>query len=504
MAIEHVERQRGGVLDRCFVQVLANAHGHLTSDEMDQLIVAAGGTPVDEAAISGMYYAANLIVVFDKTDTSKESLFQNGVYDGRHISAMSTEELFHKLLPESTIVAPTEATIPPMPPANTKKTRRTSSAASSSPFIGNPIRRNHLGPEKATTSPAMPPANTKETHRKSSAASSSSSGRRPKTVLKTSMNNMPTVEEDGRNSGKKDGFTFWEDFEEFFSHFGSEKDTSLPMPPTNTKETQRKSSSAKETSSSSSGRRPKTVSKTSMNNMPTVDEEEDARKSEKKDCFNFVPTRFLGEEDFLKEVDSTELDKSPTRTISNRFIADPEREKLGQGGKLKVFKSSEAHGIVVVKYFVEGKLMFHAQVPSDPTTQIFGNAGEQNVFGWDAFNHAHSSGGTAIEGAGGKNIGARRYFFWCNSHAQLSIVLHHMFDQNDALVKKFFDKNVQYPFGGFYNVFATVPGHKIVRDEDDMEIECMHIGVSVPEMKAEFRMDPFEVSCVVVPESWRH
>jgi hypothetical protein len=54
-----------------------------------------------------------------------------------------------------------------------------------------------------------------------------------------------------------------------------------------------------------------------------------------------------------------------------------------------------------------------------------------------------ASKGTTIKGAedSTKLTACHRFFFWFRSHHHLSLVLHHMFDQNEALSKKFFDMN---------------------------------------------------------------
>lgn len=161
---------------------------------------------------------------------------------------------------------------------------------------------------------------------------------------------------------------------------------------------------------------------------------------------------------------STQLARSPSRTLSNPNIGNPGREFLGANGTLEVYRLFETNHIVVRYIDITGLIKFEAMVPkSEPQKCIFGNSGEQSVFVFDALNKFFSSGGTTVEGT---DFVLRRYFFWFTNIPQLSIALFFILNENMMLVQEFFDKN-----GVFYARGETRPPHALVKGEDDMDID---------------------------------
>lgn len=159
---------------------------------------------------------------------------------------------------------------------------------------------------------------------------------------------------------------------------------------------------------------------------------------------------------------SIELDDSPTRSISNPAIGEPERASLGQNGSFEIYKFVGSLRTVARYVNKDGRIKFEALVPSpdDCFKAIQGNAGRQYCFFWDACNTAFASGGTTIQGVSDPSsaVALRRYFFWFNCKDDLKLALFHMFGQCRELVDEFFDKK-----GKFFASKITLPDHTVVK-----------------------------------------
>ncbi len=115
---------------------------------------------------------------------------------------------------------------------------------------------------------------------------------------------------------------------------------------------------------------------------------------------------------------STVLKHSPVRSLSNPNIGDPDRGNLGAGGTFEIYKCVETNQVIVQYLDSAGGKMFEAEAPppSESHKQLFGNAGRDICFVWDAYNKVFTSGGTTIEGASSSDAtGCRRFFFWFRS-----------------------------------------------------------------------------------------
>jgi hypothetical protein len=152
------------------------------------------------------------------------------------------------------------------------------------------------------------------------------------------------------------------------------------------------------------------------------------------------------------------LSKSPWRSISNQNIGDPNRGQLGDNGWFVVHENLNSKGIE----------KFVASVPKNIHEAIFGNAGKEPCFAWDACNIAHCAGGTTIAGAeGSKDIVAfRRFHFAFTSNALISVALYHMFYERQGLLEEFFN-----PKGSMFASEANFPDHKFVKAELDMDVD---------------------------------
>lgn len=172
---------------------------------------------------------------------------------------------------------------------------------------------------------------------------------------------------------------------------------------------------------------------------------------------------------------SINLQTSPTRSLSNAAIGEPERAYLGPNGVFEVYKYVGSHETVVRYVDDDGIIKFEALVPlpEDCHKAIQGNAGHDICMFWDACNVAFSSGGTTIRGALGSSsaVAHRRHFFWFNCDDDLKLALFHMFGQDRELVNEFFDRD-----GRFY-ASETQPDHATIKLNDAMEGEEVPVRV---------------------------
>ncbi len=185
------------------------------------------------------------------------------------------------------------------------------------------------------------------------------------------------------------------------------------------------------------------------------------------------------------------LTKSPWRSISNQNIGDPNRRQLGDNGSF-VVQANLTSGLRRVVYFDSKDIeKFVADVPPKNKIHkaIFGNAGREPCFAWDACNLAHRAGGTTIAGAEGSTavVAFRRFHFAFTSNAMLSVALYHMFYESQELVEEFFKEK-----GKMYASEANVPAHKIVKAESDMDIDhkVRRAPCTPQQMKAKLGYDP--------------
>mmetsp|Transcript_24662 Transcript_24662/g.37760 ORF Transcript_24662/g.37760 Transcript_24662/m.37760 type:complete len:530 (-) Transcript_24662:88-1677(-) len=170
--------------------------------------------------------------------------------------------------------------------------------------------------------------------------------------------------------------------------------------------------------------------------------------------------------DFIKVL-RIQLDVSPTRSLSNEIIGDPERASLGSNGIFEVYRSATLR--TVARYVdSEGIVKFESLVPSPENCHkaIQGNAGRDVCIMWDTCNNAFSSGGTTIRGAlkPSNAVAHRRFFFWFNCGDDLKLVLYHLLGNDRGLVNEFFTENSK-----FFASEITLPDHTTVKPGDAME-----------------------------------
>ena len=174
---------------------------------------------------------------------------------------------------------------------------------------------------------------------------------------------------------------------------------------------------------------------------------------------------------------SINLQNSPTRSLSNAAIGEPERAYLGPNGVFEVYRSVCSPETVVRYVDEEGVIKFEALVPlpEDCHKAIQGNAGQDICMFWDACNVAFASGGTTIQGALDSSgaVAHRRHFFWFDCVDDLKLALFHMFGQDRELVNEFFNGN-----GRFFASGITQPDHITVKPDDAMEEDELPVRVA--------------------------
>lgn len=159
------------------------------------------------------------------------------------------------------------------------------------------------------------------------------------------------------------------------------------------------------------------------------------------------------------------VQRSPQRTTSKMNVL----KDLGEDGTLSVFKCTST-GLMFIRYYdKDGVLVLDAELDLDDAHYVLkGRAGEDNHFYLDALNSAHSNGGTTILHAPtpGKSTGLRRFLFWFDTPADLTIALYWMFDKNRDLVNEFYEMD-----GKMTSFKQTKPPHFIDATDDDMITE---------------------------------
>lgn len=192
---------------------------------------------------------------------------------------------------------------------------------------------------------------------------------------------------------------------------------------------------------------------------------------------------------------STEL-KHLTRNLSN-LGGDRNRSQLG-AGMMNVMKSGDT-GLLTVQVFNKNGLQFQSEVPQD-YSGFFGNAGRENILGWNAYDTSGNipTIGTAIKEGKAPNVkeaSMRRFFFHFETREHLTCVLFILFGGNDTarkLVEEFYDGN-----GRFCPKEEPELPHRVI-DPNHMEVDDIN-GLSptrptAPTSRLTFENDPFEAS----------
>jgi len=133
---------------------------------------------------------------------------------------------------------------------------------------------------------------------------------------------------------------------------------------------------------------------------------------------------------------SVNMSNAPWRITSRN-----QEMQLGENGQFMVQRNIVSQVRRVV-YVVRGEVTFMAECPDSklPALVLKGNVGTCTIC-WEAVNYAHTAGGTTIQGAQGLNQVAarRRFYFQFNCNPSLSVVLYHMFYDNQQLLEEFFN-----------------------------------------------------------------
>ena len=133
---------------------------------------------------------------------------------------------------------------------------------------------------------------------------------------------------------------------------------------------------------------------------------------------------------------SVNMSNAPWRITSRN-----QEMQLGKNGQFMVQRNIVSQVRRVV-YVVRGEVTFMAECPDSklPALVLKGNVGTCTIC-WEAVNYAHTAGGTTIQGAEGLNQVAarRRFYFQFNCNPSLSVVLYHMFYDNQKLLEEFFN-----------------------------------------------------------------
>jgi len=133
---------------------------------------------------------------------------------------------------------------------------------------------------------------------------------------------------------------------------------------------------------------------------------------------------------------SVNMSNAPWRITSRN-----QEMQLGENGQFMVQRNIVSQVRRVV-YVVRGEVTFMAECPDSklPALVLKGNVGTCTIC-WEAVNYAHTAGGTTIQGAEGLNQVAarRRFYFQFNCNPSLSVVLYHMFYDNQKLLEEFFN-----------------------------------------------------------------
>ncbi len=441
MAIHNFARERG-VLGGCFVFVCDGAIGNMAFEKVIHLIVAAGGKSVNALSIKDCDATKVIVLV----STSPEKVLPIRVEDAIRMGAerMTLNDFFDILMPKELIINGfTMDRTPDIPPQISVKAEHVPNIPPQK-MAANKVKTS--GPLRTPARRSMNDQTTTErTIRKQAIPQTSNPSK--KASKTPSLAKIYEVEQAGTmlqglslkdkaiTTGMKYGFDL-----------------------------------------SQVGRAPDGVNVA----------------SESAPAHKHVPSEENAHGD-IELLFSTILVETPTRTLSNRNIGDPLREFLGGNGTLEVLRSTITNHVVVRYIDSLGETKFEAKVPrSDPHNSIFGNAGEQNVFAFDAFDYFFASGGTTVNGA---KAAIRRYFFWFESIHQLSIALFFIFNKDMALVKKFFDKSNS----SFYANVVTKPPHAVVRGEDDMDVDdntpirCDALHSDVAAEHEESSMEPSQI-----------
>ena len=192
---------------------------------------------------------------------------------------------------------------------------------------------------------------------------------------------------------------------------------------------------------------------------------------------------------------STEL-KHLTRNLSNTD-GDRNRSQLG-AGMMNIMKSGDT-GLLTVQVFNENGLQFQSEVPQD-FSGFFGNAGRENILGWNAYDTSGNipTIGTATKKGKAltvKEASMRRFFFHFETREHLTCVLFILFGGDDIarkLAEEFYDGN-----GRFCPKEEPELPHRVI-DPNRMEVDDVN-GLSPARPTAStsrltFENDPFEAS----------
>lgn len=192
---------------------------------------------------------------------------------------------------------------------------------------------------------------------------------------------------------------------------------------------------------------------------------------------------------------STEL-RHLHRNVSNAG-GDQNRGQIGTG-IMNITKSSNT-GLRNVQVFNRDGLTFQAEVNPN-LCGFFGNAGRENILGWDAYDTSGKivSKGTAIKEGKTKNVKeahVRRFYFHFDSREHLTCVLFSLFGGDDnarKFVEEFFDGS-----GRFCPEEEPELPHRVI-DHNRMDIDSIN-GLSpaqptAPASRVLFDNDPQEPS----------
>ena len=179
---------------------------------------------------------------------------------------------------------------------------------------------------------------------------------------------------------------------------------------------------------------------------------------------------------------------------------DQNRGEIGAG--MMNFLKSRSTGLLSVQVFNQDGLKFQAEVPSD-FSGIFGNAGRENILGWDAYDISGSikPAATANKDRNAENEAmARRFYFHFDTREHLTCALFILFGGDDnarKLVEVFFDGD-----GRFCPREEPALPHRVShpnrKDIDNDNVNgASPVQPSAPTSRVLFDNDPYEYSQII-------